>query len=162
MTSAVDLALRVLGALVAFALAVTTALWEAFLTPLHVDRFRLPIAPVLAIVTNVALVWFTHRVTGSKLVALLPGVAWMGLMIVASGRTTEGDLVLAANNWVALATLLTGVAAYVYGAYRMITPPSPRRPAYQAGVSTRRRPENQSGRSSPPRSEPGPPGVRRP
>ncbi|HET6211558.1 MAG TPA: hypothetical protein VFE14_01665 [Micromonosporaceae bacterium] len=128
MNRAADIALRVVGALVGLAAGALTAVWEAFLTPLYFGTVRLPLAPVLALGTGVALVWFTHEVTGHRLVALLPGLVWTGLMLVAAGRTTEGDIVLAGNNWVALTTVFAGVVGYVIGAYRMFNPRSVRTP----------------------------------
>jgi hypothetical protein len=112
--------LKVLGGLVAVAGAVVTALLEAFLTPLRWDTVRLPVSMVLAVLTNLLLLWFTYRVTSHRLVALLPGLIWMALMIIASGRTPEGDVVLAANNWVVYTTILAGVLAYVVGAYQLM------------------------------------------
>jgi hypothetical protein len=124
---AADLALRVAGTLVAVGGAVATALVEAFLTPLYAGTVRLPAAAVLAVVTNAALVWFTYRATGHKLVALLPGLAWMAIMIVAAGRTTEGDIVLAGDNWVAMVTIFAGVGGYAFAAYRLLNAPLPDR-----------------------------------
>jgi hypothetical protein len=120
---AADLALRALGLAVALAAALLTALLEAFLTPLYLGTVRLPLAPLLAALTSAALVWFTHQVTGHKLLALVPGLVWMGLMIVAAGRTTEGDIVLAGDNWVALATIIAGVAGFAVAGYRLLNPP---------------------------------------
>lgn len=120
-----DLALRFTGTLVAVVGAVATAVMAAFLTPLYAGTVRLPVAIVVAVAANYALVWFTYRVTEHKLVALLPGLVWMGVMILFSARTSEGDIVLAGNNWVGLATIFTGVAAYAVAAYRLLIPPPP-------------------------------------
>jgi len=126
--------LRVLGTLVGVAAAVVTAVLEAFLTPLWWGEVRVPLAVLLAVLTNLAVLWFTHEVTRSRLLTLLPGIAWMGVMIVLSARTTEGDIVLAGDNWVALGTILAGVAGYAAGAYRIVTrPPAATGPAGQAG-----------------------------
>jgi hypothetical protein len=126
--------LRLLGALVAGCGAVVTAVLEAFLTPLRWGAVRLPASVVLAVLTNLLLLWFTHKVTGHRMVALLPGLLWLAVMIVASGRTTEGDLVLTANNWVVFATILGGVAAYVAGAYRLLIAPPGRGPTPGSGL----------------------------
>jgi len=116
---------RVLGAVVGIAGAVVTAVIEALYTPLRWDTVRLPVSVVFAVLTNLVLLWFTFRATGHKLVALLPGLVWMFLMIMVSDRTAEGDIVLAANNWVVYTTLLGGVTAYVIGAYRLLTQHQP-------------------------------------
>jgi len=112
--------LRVFGALVACCGAVVTAVIEAFYTPLRWGAVRLPVSVVLAVLANLLLLWYGYRVTGNKLMALLPGLLWMTVMIVASGRTSEGDLVLTANNWVVYTTILAGIATYVVGAYRLL------------------------------------------
>jgi hypothetical protein len=111
----------VFGAVVGVAGAVVAAVVEAFLTPLRWDTIRLPVSVLLAVLTNLLLLWFTYRATGHKLVALLPGLVWMVLMVLVSDRTAEGDIVLAANNWVVYTTILAGVTAYVIGAYRLLT-----------------------------------------
>lgn len=121
-----DRGLRVAGSFVALAGAVVTALIEAFYTPLYVGTVRLPLTVVLAAITNAVLVRFTYRVTGSKLFALMPGLVWMGLMIIWAGPTTEGDRVL--YDGFGLLTILAGVGGYTFAAYRLITPAPPPRP----------------------------------
>lgn len=118
------LALRVAGALVALAGAVVTALVEALYTPLYVGGVRLPVTVLLAVVTNVGLVWFAYEATGSKLFALVPGLVWMGLMIVAAGPTTEGDRVL--YDGFGFLMIFAGVGGYTFAAYRLLIPAQPR------------------------------------
>lgn len=121
-----DLALRIAGGLVAVALGVLTAVYEAFYTPLYLGSVRLPLSVVFAVITNYALVWFTYEVTGHRLLALVPGLVWMGVMIVASGRTAEGDMLLLPDNWVALITIFAGVGGFTLAGYRLVArPPSP-------------------------------------
>lgn len=134
MRRAADQAVRGLGVLVAVVAAVALALLTAFLTPLHLGEVplldyrgavRLPLAIGVAVMANWALVWFTFRATEWKPLALLPGLVWMGIMIVLSARTTEGDIVLAANNWVAVVSIFAGVGAYAVAGYRLLVPPPP-------------------------------------
>ena len=61
-----ELFLRIAGTALGLLGGFLTALWEIFLSPLSAGGVMLPVAPVLAIVTNAALVWFTRRVTGRK------------------------------------------------------------------------------------------------
>jgi hypothetical protein len=75
---------------------------------------------VLAILSNVALVWFTKRVTGRTGLALLPGVVWFLTMFGAAVRTHEGDLLIPGNDWPGLVALLVGAAAWGVAAYRTI------------------------------------------
>jgi hypothetical protein len=124
------------GIVIAVGLAAVSAVWEAFLTPLawqwtsggHAHFVRLPVALVCAVAGNAALAWFTHAVTGKTLAVLAPFAAWTVPMVVAAGRTREGDLILTGNNWVGLATMFTGALAFAVAAY-WLTIRSLRRPA---------------------------------
>jgi hypothetical protein len=122
----VDIALRVLGAAAAAWGGLMLAAYGAFITPFRIGATLVPVALPLAIVGNLALIWFAYRVTGNKFLGLLPGLIWIALSFVWSSRSTEGDLVLFDSNWVATAYLLTGAATIGVCAYRMIVPP--RRP----------------------------------
>lgn len=123
-----DLAVRVLGGLVAVAGGLVTALIEVFLAPLRVGTVRLPVSPVLAVLGNVALVWFTYRATGKRGVLVLPALAWMAVLLMAAGRTDEGDLLLTGDNWVGLATIFVGTAAFAVAAYFLLVPRRPTPP----------------------------------
>jgi hypothetical protein len=118
---AADLTVRIVGTVVAVCLAALTALWEALLTPLHATIFgsvvRLPIAPVVAVIVNVGIFWFGRVVTGRTGLALLPAIAWFVVMFAAGNRTSEGDLLIAGNNWVGIVTILVGAVAWALGAY---------------------------------------------
>jgi hypothetical protein len=117
-----DPSLRAVGGVVAVALALATALWQALLVPLYLTgTTRLPVSVVAALLGNAALVWFTWRVTGRLAVAALPAVLWLAVMLAAATRTSEGDLVFAANNWVGMATLLAGSAGLA-GAFMVLMP----------------------------------------
>ena len=56
-----------LGFVVALLLTALTAAFEAFLTSLYWDEYRLPVSVVAAVVVNLALIWFTVVVTGRRL-----------------------------------------------------------------------------------------------
>lgn len=116
-----DLAVRIAGGLVAVAGGLVTAVVEVFLTPLRIDGVRLPVSILLAIAGNLVLVWFTYRTTGRRGMVVLPFLVWMVVMIRASGRTAEGDLLLTGDNWVGLVTIFAGTAAFAVGGYRLIT-----------------------------------------
>jgi hypothetical protein len=112
--------LRVGGTAVGVLLGSATGVWEVFLSPLYVGRVPLPVAPVLAIATNLGLVWFTYFVTGHKGLALLPGVAWFAVMIISASKTTEGDVPIPGSDWMGLLAVLLGALAWGIAAYRMI------------------------------------------
>jgi hypothetical protein len=139
---ATDLILRIVGVVIGVCLAAVTAFWEALLTPLHVTVFgavvRLPIAPLIAIVANVGIFWFGRVVTGRTGVALLPAIAWFVVIFAAGNRTSEGDILIAGNNWVGIVTILAGAVAWAVGAYvlmfrgarrHVLQPPAPTVPA---------------------------------
>jgi hypothetical protein len=118
-----ELALRIGGTIVAVALAVATAVWEVVLTPWYVmlsgHVVRVPAAPVLAVLCNVGLLWFTRSVTGKLGLAVFPALAWLAIMVIAGNVTSDGDL-LVTSNWVGVATILLGMAGWALPAYRMV------------------------------------------
>jgi hypothetical protein len=118
--STLEIALRIGGLIVGGALAVVTAVWEAVLTPWYVvvsgHVLRLPVAPLLAMVVNLGLVWFTSRVTGRVVLGLLPGIAWIVVMFAAGDLTSDGDLIVE-GTWVGLSTILLGALAFAVGGY---------------------------------------------
>jgi hypothetical protein len=124
-TSLTNRAYQIGGVLVGIALGAVTALWEAVLTPLYViiggTVVRLPVAALLAIITNAGLVWFTRKVTGRTGLALLPGVAWLIVIGGAGTQTSDGDLIITGNNWVGIVTILLGSLAWAGAGYFAIT-----------------------------------------
>jgi hypothetical protein len=117
-----ELLVKIAGALVATALGAVAGLYEAFLAPLWVPglHVRAPLALLLALVGNPAIAWFAYLATGRRAAAVLPAVAWSVVWFVGASRTTEGDLVITANNWVGLVTLFLGPAAFAGGVYLSI------------------------------------------
>ncbi|HEU4427029.1 MAG TPA: hypothetical protein VFR67_31255 [Pilimelia sp.] len=115
-----DTALRVTGGLVAVVGTVVTALAEIFYVPLRVGGVLVGASVVLAVVANVVLVRFTVATTGTKAAALVPPLIWFGMMMVASNRQVEGDILLAGDNWVGLATIFAGSLAFGVAGYRLI------------------------------------------
>jgi len=97
-----------------------TGLWEIFLSPPHAFGILLPVAPVLAVVTNATLVWFTRRVTGRSGLAVLPGVIWFLTVFAGTVRTTEGDLLMPGSDWTGLLALVLGALAWGAAAYRLM------------------------------------------
>ncbi|MEV0564640.1 hypothetical protein [Dactylosporangium sp. NPDC050588] len=122
-----DIVITIGGLVVAVLLAVALAVFEAFLAPLRLSdlglsgpgksNMRIPLALVLALVTNPMLGWFAFTTTGRRFAALLPAGAWCVVWILAAGRTTEGDLLITNDNWVGLLTLFAGPLAFAIGIY---------------------------------------------
>ena len=155
-----NLALRVAGTVVGLLLAFATALWEIFLSPLYAGSVPLPVSPVLAVLTSLGLVWFTRVVTGHNGLALLPGVVWFATMVIAANRTHAGDLLLPGNDYMGLAAILLGCAAWGLAGYRMILAGRPAGPL-TARASTSTTAPASAGRPAAIRAAPGPkPGAK--
>lgn len=123
--------LRLLGcALLATAVAGWLALVEVFWLPLRVGGVPVPVSVVAAVAGNLALVAAAHRLSGSRLVAVLPALVWLVVAVGGSVRRPEGDLLITggdgATQVVNLAFLLLGVVAASLAVGRVIgTPPRP-------------------------------------
>jgi hypothetical protein len=108
-------ALRLLGWGVA---AVLVSLWlalvEVFWLPLRVGGLLLPLSLVAAVTGNLLLPPTVRRLSGSRLVAVLPALVWLVVAIGAMTRRAEGDLVITGggvSGTLNLAFLLLGVLA---------------------------------------------------
>jgi hypothetical protein len=102
--------------------AVLVALLGAFLTPYRWGAVLVPVSLLVAVAGLVAVTQFTYRVTDHAGLSLIPGVLWLIVSLVLSGRTTEGDLVLTQQNWVANVYLLVGSVTLGVLGYRMVVP----------------------------------------
>ena len=121
--------------LCAVAVASWLALVEVFWLPLRVGGVLVPVSVVAAVAGNLLLVSAALRVSGSKVVALLPAASWLVVVVAAMVRRPEGDLLLVgggAAGIVNTAFLLLGVLAAAFGAGLALG--APRRPA---GLSRR-------------------------
>jgi hypothetical protein len=122
-------------AVLAVALAASLAVVEVFWLPLRIGGLLVPVSVLAAVVGNLLLVDLVLRLTGSRVVALLPAVTWIVIAVTASMRRPEGDLVLigsGALGAVGLAFLLLGVLAAAVAVARVmtrrpvgVTPPAP-------------------------------------
>lgn len=99
-----------------FVLAVLGVFW----TPLMIGTVRVPVSILLAVGGNLGLIWLGWRLTRHRFLALVPGLIWAVVALLGANITTEGDLLLASNNWVALVFLLSGSVAVGFAAYRLI------------------------------------------
>lgn len=122
-----DIAITIGGLVVVVLLAAALALFEGFLAPLRVsdlglsstggNNMRIPLALVLALVTNPLLVWFAFVTTGRLFAALLPAGVWTVLWFLAAAPTTERDLLITNDNWVGLTTLFAGPIVFAIAVY---------------------------------------------
>ncbi len=118
-----EIALRVGGVVIAVGLAIATAIWEAVLTTWYViiggHVVRLPVAPLLAIVCNLALFWFVRKVTGKAALVIFPALAWLAIMVIAGNVTSDGDLIVT-STWVGVSTIILGTVAWAVPSYRSV------------------------------------------
>ncbi len=129
----------------AVAVAGWLALVQVFWLPLRIAGVLVPLSALGAVVGNLLLPAAAHRLSGSRVVGLLPALVWAVVAVAAMVRTPEGDLVLTgggATGTTNLLFLLGGLVAAavsvggVLGARR--DPPvrrSPGRPDPQAGAA---------------------------
>ncbi len=115
-----DLGMRIVGFLLALALTALTAMFEVFYSAQFWGEYRVPASAVAAVVVNVALIWFTVAVTGRRLAVVPVAVLWVAMMVVASTRKSEGDLLLTENNWVGIVMMLAGSITFAVAGYRLV------------------------------------------
>ncbi|MEU7929442.1 hypothetical protein [Micromonospora sp. NPDC049107] len=120
-----DLGLRVAGAIVVVVAGVVTGVLELLLATVRVGGQLIGLSALLAVGANILLSWFAHETVGRRWAVALPAVPWFALMAVAAIRTTEGDLLLAGDNWVGLAMIVAGAMTFaVMGFRQVLAPPS--------------------------------------
>jgi hypothetical protein len=99
------------------------ALVEVFWLPLRVGGVLVPVSVVAAVVGNLLLPGAALRVSGSRLVAVLPSLVWLVVAVAAMVRRPEGDLVITgggATGVVNLAFLMLGVLAAAFSVGRVL------------------------------------------
>ncbi|RLP87900.1 hypothetical protein EAD89_18030 [Micromonospora sp. BL4] len=120
-----DLGLRLAGAIVVVLAGVLTGVLELLLSTVRVGGQLIGVSALLAVGANIALSWFAHEAVGRRWAVALPAVPWFVLMAVASVRTSEGDLLLAGDNWVGLAMIVAGAMTFAVMGFRQILAPTP-------------------------------------
>jgi len=112
------------------------ALVEVFWLPWRLGGVPVPVSLVAAVVGNVLLVDAARRLSGSRLVAVLPALVWLGIALAAGSRRPEGDLLItggdAVTQLVNLGFLLLGVVAAAVAVGRALGAP----PVSRAGAGT--------------------------
>ena len=119
---------RVAGGALVLVLAVWMALVEVFWLPLRVGGLLIPVSVVAAVVANLLFPRFALRLSGSRLVAGLTGVAWLVVVVAGMIRRPEGDLLIVgggSTGVVNLAFLLCGVLAAAFAVGRALGGPRP-------------------------------------
>ena len=122
-------------------LAVGVATWltlvEVFWLPWRVGGVPVPVSVPAAVVGNLLLVDAARRLSGSRLVAVLPAAVWLAISVTATMRRPEGDLLLpggdALTSTVNLGYLLLGVVAAAFAVGRALGTPVVRPPGAGSG-----------------------------
>lgn len=120
--------------IVAVLVAGWLALVEVFWLPLRIGGVLVPLSVLAAVVGNLMLIGAAQRLSGSRVVAVLPGLVWLVVAVAAMMRRPEGDLVLTgggATGTINLLFLLLGVTAAAFGIGRALA--GPRRRPLPAG-----------------------------
>ncbi|MGW5560616.1 hypothetical protein ACWER9_25760 [Micromonospora sp. NPDC003944] len=120
-----DLGLRLVGGIVVVVAGVLTGVLELLLATVRVGGQLIGVSVLLAIGANIALSWFAYEAVGRRWAVALPAVPWFALMAVAAVRTSEGDLLLAGDNWVGLAMIVAGAMTFAVMGFRQILAPQP-------------------------------------
>ncbi|MEU8184457.1 hypothetical protein AB0B85_03570 [Micromonospora sp. NPDC049044] len=118
-----DLGLRVAGAIVVVVAGVLSGVLELLLATVRVGGQLIGVSAVLAVGANIVLSWFAYAAVGRRWAVALPAVPWFALMAVAAIRTSEGDLLLAGDNWVGLAMIVAGAMTFAVMGFRQILAP---------------------------------------
>jgi hypothetical protein len=104
------------------------ALVEVFWLPLRIGGLLVPLSVAGAVVGNLLLTAAAHRLSGSRVVSLLPALVWLAVAVAAMIRRPEGDLVITgggAAGIVNLAFLGLGVTAAAFAVGRALAGPRP-------------------------------------
>ncbi|RBY85324.1 hypothetical protein [Blastococcus sp. TF02A-26] len=114
----------VAGGAAAVLVAAWFALVEVLWLPLRIGGFPVPLSIPVAMAVNLLLVTWTHRLTGSRVAAVLPALVWLVVVVPASQQRSEGDVLLI-GDWRGLAFLLLGVLGASLAVGRVVgTPPA--------------------------------------
>ncbi|MBM0257672.1 hypothetical protein [Micromonospora sp. 4G55] len=122
-----DVALRVAGGLVSAVGGVLVALLGLLLSTVRVGGHLIGVSVLVTIGAAIAVSWFAYATVGRKWAVALPALPWFVLMAVAAVRTTEGDLLVAGDNWVGLGMITAGAMTFAVMAFRQILGPPQRR-----------------------------------
>lgn len=89
------------------------SLAEVFLVPFSAGGHYVPVALVILLVSSPVLVWAGRWAMAHPLGALLPLPFWFVVNVLGSDKTSTGDLLLTAGNWVASVFFLGGLVVWL-------------------------------------------------
>lgn len=102
--------------------ALVVAVVGAFFTPYRIGSILVPVSLVIVVGGLTAVTRFAYALTNRVGLSLVPGALWLVMSLVLSAPTTEGDVILLQQNWVAVVYILVGSVTLGVLAYRMIVP----------------------------------------
>ena len=100
--------LLTLGYLLFAAAGALSAVIEVLLVPSRIGQTLIPLAPVLAVLSNVALPALSRGLTDTMLSAVPPVAGWLVTTFVLSSATPEGDVLLPAGDTAYISYSLLG------------------------------------------------------
>ena len=118
----------VAGGVLVLLLALWMAVVEVFWLPLRIGGVLVPLSVVAAVGANLLMPRLGLRLSGSRVVAGLTGVAWLVVVVAGMIRRPEGDLLITgggATGVVNLGFLLCGVLAAAFAVGRALGGPRP-------------------------------------
>ncbi|SNT17163.1 hypothetical protein SAMN05421812_103521 [Asanoa hainanensis] len=118
---AVAVLLTTAGALLAVLMAALSAVLELQLISLRVGGQLIGVSALLALVGNLFIGRFAYRATRHKWAVFPPALVWLAITLIAAGRTTEGDYLIASNNWVGWAMIGLGSLAWTIVGIRLVS-----------------------------------------
>jgi hypothetical protein len=101
--------LLALGYLLFAAAGAMTAVIEVLLVPSRVGQTLVPLAPVLAVLSNVALPAISRGLTDTMVSAVPPVAGWLVTTFVLAGARPEGDVLLPAGDTAYISYALLGL-----------------------------------------------------
>jgi hypothetical protein len=119
-----DVLLRVTAGVIAVVAAALTGVLELMFATLRVGGHLVGLSVLLAVLANATLSWFAFHAVGGKAAVALPALVWIALMVAAAGGTSEGDYLLAGDNWVGVVMIIAGAMTFAVVGFKLImTPP---------------------------------------
>jgi hypothetical protein len=117
-------ALRAVGYLLFAAAGALTAVIEVLLVPSRIGQTLIPLAPVLAVLSNVALPAISRGLTDTMLSAVPPVAGWLVSAFLLASATPEGDVLLPAGDtaYISYSLLGFGTLAGVVTVWRASRP----------------------------------------
>lgn len=105
--------------LLMFLVAVEVAVLECFLLPSYLGPVPIPLSIPAAVAGNLAFPALALRLTGSRIVGVLPVLGWLTVVVIAAVPRPEGDLIVS-GSLRGLAFLLLGSVAGAYAVARIV------------------------------------------